>query len=83
MYDYCTSVDPANCAPPLVAGVLETVGDNPMCKLGLCQGDCDTDADCMTGMFCFTRTFGEITPGCTGTPPNDFQDYCTAVNPNP
>lgn len=82
-YNYCTSFNPANCDPPAVAGVLEIVGDNPTCFLSECQGDCDNDDDCVTGLFCFSRTNGETTPGCTGTPPNDFVDYCVSVNPNP
>ena len=36
--------------------------------LGVCQGDCDTDADCAAGLYCHERfgPFDDRTPGCTG-----------------
>jgi hypothetical protein len=35
-------------------------------KCGRCDGDCDTDADCQTGLQCYLRA-GGLTPGCAGT----------------
>ena len=44
--------------------------------LGLCQGDCDYDYQCQTGLKCFKRSNGESVPGCTGaasvSPTTDF-----------
>jgi len=81
-YDYCTD----NSCLQVTEGVLETVGSvgsNPSCLLHACQGDCNTDSDCVEGLFCMTRTFNETVQDCTGAPENDFQDYCVTNNPNP
>ena len=45
-----------------------------------CQGDCDTDAECATGYYCFQRVL-EAVPGCSDSEgplagPADW-DYCT------
>jgi len=49
---------------------------------GLCQGDCNSDADCKEGLFCFSRAQGEATavPGCVGGGMDDKpgMDYCYA-----
>jgi len=36
--------------------------------LGVCQGDCDDDSDCLPGLYCFQRTnpFDDRAPDCTG-----------------
>jgi hypothetical protein len=47
--------------------------------LGECQGDCDTDAECQSGLVCFQRTADEAVPGCTGTARTGI-DFC--YNPN-
>ena len=31
--------------------------------LGLCEGDCDRDSDCASGLKCFRKT---AAPGCWG-----------------
>jgi hypothetical protein len=35
-------------------------------KCRLCQGDCDTDADCEEGLICYQRNGGENLSGCAG-----------------
>ena len=42
----------------------------------LCEGDCDTDADCGFGLRCFQRDGTTPVPGCKGTGKHDW-DYCT------
>lgn len=46
-------------------------------KLTLCQGDCDSDSDCVEPNKCFKRGFSEPVPGCTGDGKPDW-DYCFA-----
>lgn len=52
-----------------------------------CHGDCDSDADCAHGFFCFQRTADEAVPGCmqlvTNPAVHGF-DYCVlrADHPN-
>ena len=43
-----------------------------------CRGDCDSDAECASGLTCFQRSISPGVPGCTGTPVQNV-DYC--VNP--
>eukprot|EP00980_Cylindrotheca_fusiformis_P016102 scaffold4780_cov113-Cylindrotheca_fusiformis.AAC.1 len=45
--------------------------------LGICQGDCDSNADCKAGLICFQRNEREEVPGCFGGS-DDFSrnDYC-------
>eukprot|EP01084_Bolivina_argentea_P253259 425347_1 len=41
-----------------------------------CQGDCDSDSDCLGDLKCYQRNSGEGgAPGCIGTP-TDGWDYC-------
>jgi len=50
------------------------------CKM--CEGECDTDSDCITGLVCFQRTDITVniaTPGCKGWTPKD-RDYCNSVD---
>lgn len=46
----------------------------------LCQGDCNSDADCAGGLMCFSRGTGEVTsvPGCVSGGEGDLpgMDYC-------
>jgi len=44
-------------------------------KLGVCSGDCDSDADCQDGLECARRDDYERVQGCLGTGEKD-QDYC-------
>ena len=44
---------------------------------GLCQGDCDVDSDCATGLTCYQRSSGESVPGCLGGAEDRSDvDYC-------
>ena len=53
-------------------------------NLGLCQGDCDNDEDCVGDLECFQRDSGSQTPvpGCDG-PGGAGRDYCYATSPTP
>ncbi len=55
---------------------LNFINWDPNFRLGLCEGDCDSDSDCATGLKCFQRnTNGPTPPGCAGTPSSNA-DYC-------
>ena len=47
-----------------------------------CQGDCDEDAHCATGLKCFQRNNGEKVPGCLAGGEGDIAhyDYCVYNN---
>lgn len=48
-------------------GYISDIGDcNASNKCGMCQGDCDSDADCADGLICFQRYGFEEVPGCLG-----------------
>jgi len=44
-------------------------------KCEACQGDCDNDSDCKSGLKCFQREKGEQVPGCNEGGPKDY-DFC-------
>ena len=44
-------------------------------KLGRCEGDCDSDSQCMPGLKCKQRNGYERVPGCTGRGSRVW-DYC-------
>ena len=46
-------------------------------KCDVCMGDCDTDADCKSGLSCFQRGGFETVPGCLGAGAYTY-DYCYA-----
>jgi hypothetical protein len=46
--------------------------------LAECQGDCDNDDDCQTGLECFQRGGYEAVPGCSGQGKKGW-DYCIAA----
>eukprot|EP00985_Skeletonema_marinoi_P019741 scaffold11430_cov165-Skeletonema_marinoi.AAC.1 len=48
--------------------------------LGLCEGDCDTDANCQPGLICQQRTGTEPIQGCIGVP-EPGEDYCRVADP--
>ena len=52
-------------------------GNNPTFKLAQCEGDCDKDSDCVSGLVCFQKNFGGtgIVPGCSRTD-TTANDYC-------
>ena len=58
---------------------LKAFGPNPVTKmpLGLCEGDCDNNSECKTGLVCFNRTARQAVPGCIGgETDNTPTDYC-------
>eukprot|EP00980_Cylindrotheca_fusiformis_P016105 scaffold4780_cov113-Cylindrotheca_fusiformis.AAC.4 len=65
--DYCIAITVVD--PPL-----EESTEFP---LGICQGDCDSNADCKAGLICFQRNEGEEVPGCLGGADDlSKSDYC-------
>ena len=44
-------------------------------KLGDCEGDCDRDSDCASGLKCFQRGSAPV-PNCRGSPGARGADYC-------
>lgn len=60
---------------------INIVGDNGGKKfpLGLCEGDCDRDADCKGNLVCYQRGANESVPGCSGGKADSSRgDYCVA-----
>jgi len=45
---------------------------SPTALLNKCEGDCDSDTDCVSGLACF---HDDVPPGCTGTAVTNA-DYC-------
>jgi len=72
------------CVPPIHNGipVLDWVGHSSPdgSPLKVCQGDCDTDAECGEGLVCFQRNDYDAVPGCFGSGVEDH-DYCI-IDPN-
>jgi hypothetical protein len=57
------------------------VGDNgspsSAFPLGECEGDCDNDSDCESGLVCVQRSAGSALPsGCTGLSTSYTTDFC-------
>ena len=72
-YDYC-----------ILEPELKDFGFTPLesqLPLQVCEGDCDDDSDCASGLKCFQRNGLSPVPGCSGSGTFD-QDYCIA-NPTP
>eukprot|EP00980_Cylindrotheca_fusiformis_P015006 scaffold4127_cov126-Cylindrotheca_fusiformis.AAC.2 len=52
--------------------------------LGRCEGDCDKDADCQSGLKCFQRDAGDSVPACSGGSRDGSRtDYCIPKNNTP
>jgi len=68
-YDYC--YDPSDTS---MAGLTQLVdlGWTPTTSLDECEGDCDDDSDCDTGLQCWHDS---TPPGCTGSY-TQAMDYC-------
>jgi hypothetical protein len=61
------------------AGTLKIIGNDggPGFPLNACEGDCDRDSDCKSGLKCKQRKGAEVVPGCTGDMPNyKGTDFC-------
>jgi hypothetical protein len=56
-------------------------GCTPTSPCSKCQGDCDTDADCLGLLKCFQREVGNQVPGCSVGGSNDVNDYDYCFNP--
>jgi len=61
---------------PTYADDLRYIGSDPEIALKMCEGDCDSDADCEDDLVCLQRSGGGSVPGCGGTPYGDGTDYC-------
>ena len=62
----------------VVAGKLiskGTSGCSPIRKCSACQGDCDSDKDCKTGLKCAQRSGTEAVPGCVVGGLGDVKGY--------
>lgn len=73
-YDYCIPKET----------FLKNVGGDPKRKLQKCEGDCDSDKDCASGLKCYQRDGGTkngSVPGCAGKPKSNW-DYCIPKNIN-
>jgi len=66
-YDYCIPKE------KFIKNVSVRGRNNP--KLGMCEGDCDSDRDCQNGLKCHQRGRTGKVPGCAGTP-KPYWDYC-------
>jgi hypothetical protein len=82
--DYCilnTHKTLANSAePPILFAYLENPPNITNLPLQLCQGDCDSDADCADGLICYEKPSTEIlVPGCSGISITRT-DFC--IDPN-
>jgi hypothetical protein len=49
-----------------LAKVVGNNGRGGVFPLELCQGDCDSDDDCLGDLVCFQRNAGQPIPGCAG-----------------
>jgi len=72
--DYC--IDPTD-SPDLplilVNGDGGNCSENNPCNI--CEGDCDSDTECASGLECFKRGDFASVPGCSGS--GDWgRDYC-------
>jgi len=50
------------------------LGNKGLCEK--CQGDCDSNADCDTGLKCHQRRYGGDIPGCTDSLVDPTDDFC-------
>lgn len=67
--------------PITSSGVVNYVGEcgYENYKCGRCEGDCDSDSDCQSGLICFQRSWAESVPGCSGAGGSRDvlgKDYC-------
>lgn len=61
---------------PLLTVVVGEVG-SPSSLLAKCQGDCDGDNTCQSGLLCMQRDGNEAVPGCSGLSAIRFGiDFC-------
>lgn len=48
-------------------------------ELGLCEGGCNSDDDCVDGLRCFQRDGNEAVPGCVSGGVGDIEDHSYCV----
>lgn len=56
-------------------------GLNPTALLGHCEGNCDSDSDCSTGLKCVHFGADPSVPYCIDTSPVSDHDYCVDLDP--
>lgn len=83
----CKFTWPNSVCPPAVSGKL-LVAMTPPCsmffKCQACQGDCNSDNDCVPGLKCFQRNSSyEIVPGCDKGNIGDIAHYHYCYDPSP
>lgn len=78
-----TPTFPPTTSPTVVPSSTGCTGSEPLQEisidfvdlLGCCQGDCDTDEECLPGLRCYHRNDNEVVPTCTGTATYSW-DFC-------
>jgi hypothetical protein len=67
--------------PVPTKGTLTLKGNNGAAGiLDFCQGDCDSDDDCKSGLTCFQRKGDQTVPGCTGDRTEWYGiDFCIKI----
>jgi Leucine-rich repeat (LRR) protein len=68
------SVDYCYIPPPGTLVIVQNVTANST-KAGKCEGDCESDDDCVSGLKCYERQNYEEVPGCVGVG-NYSTNYC-------
>merc|ERR1712072_1515865 len=74
-HDYC--YNPKSVMLLNLGGSAHTTG-----KLNQCQGDCDSDSHCATGLKCFQRNGKAPVPSCKSGGSGDYQNYDYCIDPN-
>lgn len=77
--DFTCGTDVVSAGRESGGNTLKVLGNNgsppEAFPLGLCQGDCDSDAECKDGLVCMQRKADEKIPGCKGNAAKGL-DYC-------
>ena len=71
--DDCCCDDPNNCDRVCQPTAVSNAHWSPLTMLGGCQGDCDSDSECASGLKCMMDA---VPPGCTGKTFHSEMDYC-------
>jgi hypothetical protein len=63
----------------VIVGILVSPANGTL--LGKCEGDCDWDSECASGLECFYRSDNSPVPGCYGDTASKFSyDFCYDPN---
>jgi hypothetical protein len=76
---HCLSVSITSVEADIVKTSLQNKGNELEARLGMCQGECDSNSDCKNGYICHQRSGTTPVPGCFGEGREDW-DYCTFPN---